>query len=474
MFENLKALEKARGISASEKRHLAILIGVLVVLLLGTVFLLMRTNPPEPRAEQPSLPVADEPTQVFGAGKGGPSFDADTLALLKDATVEQRRTPRPEPLGYLLAEAKQNPAVWSYRDRLARIDADLGEELQETPAAWRGVILSFRGRLEVPIEEQDLAAAWGTTAVDVEKVWHGRLLIEGRPDHRLHFLSPTEPTWTDPEDPTPNPPTPPLREGWVRGRGIFVQRLLAPGAAGAGEVSALLFVATALERDYQRREIATLQDCELHKIEDDPVRGRAILDRPFPLQLARLLRYAEARAGAKGKPLREKEGLTPDTIDAKKTYEELMAHPDRFRARYFGGLGTVMVEHTVRRAPPNDAGMRETGTVWILTDKQRLLRAHTPPALRVDLPKGTRVLYEGFFYKGSAYPTQAGTWRRAPVLVLTRLDRVLPPESNPLSELIFAGAFGAGLLLLIWFIVREDKTKRAYRRGRAHRSRVGT
>lgn len=476
MFENLKAIKKAQGISAGEKRQLVIL----VVLLLGLTFaaVLLSFKAQEKQVREPPMatgdpapPMVEDPQkQTFGIPTGGPNIDMAQAALLKDATADEQRTIRPEPLGYIVAEAKINPRVWSYRDNLPVLDAEVAAQIYKAPADWRFVFFRFRGEIDVSIEEQDFGQVWRSEAPSVRNVWYGRLKLDGSDAARVTFLMPTEPTWADPNDPQPNPPSQPLRDGWMRGRGLFLQRYLS--GSNGGEVPTLFFIVTDLKRDYETRPVRTLEDCELEKVVDGQGLGRLLQMRIFTRYLYRLVRYANDRAGPAGAALREREALERLSIDDSKLYNDLNAHSDDYRAKYFAGYGSVASEYYREQAHPNDAGIEEIGTTWIYTDGDRLIWARVPPAIRQDevWPPRTRIYYEGYFYKWRGYPTKAGTWRRAPELVLTRLAKVRPPEGNPVGELVFACAFVAGIALIVWFIVRDDKTKRDYRK--RHRSSV--
>jgi len=171
----------------------------------------------------PAPPMVEDPQkQTFGIPTGGPNIDMAQAALLKDATADEQRTIRPEPLGYIVAEAKINPRVWSYRDNLPVLDAEVAAQIYKAPDDWRFVFFRFRGEIDVSIEEQDFGQVWRSEAPSVRNVWYGRLKLDGSDDARVTFLMPTEPTWADPNDPQPNPPSQPLRDGWMRGRGLFL------------------------------------------------------------------------------------------------------------------------------------------------------------------------------------------------------------------------------------------------------------
>ena len=468
MFENLKAIKKAQGISAGEKRHLVILIVLLVGLTIAAVALTWKAqdNPREPpmATGDPAPAIEDPHRATFGIPTGGPNIDMAQAALLEDTTADQQRTIRPEPLGYIVAEAKINPRVWSYRENLPVLGPELAAQIHKAPDDWRFVFFRFRGEIDVSIEEQDFGQVWRSEAPSVRNVWYGRLKLEGSDDARVTFLMPTEPTWADPNDPQPNPPSQPLRDGWMRGRGLFLQRYLS--GSNGGEVPTLFFIVTDLKRDYETRPVRTLADCELERVVDGQGLGRLLQTRIFTRYLYRLVRYANDRAGLAGAALREREAPEHLSIDDSKLYDDLNVHSDDYRAKYFAGYGSVASEYYREQAHPNDAGIKEIGGTWIYTDGDRLIWARVPPAIRQDevWPVRTRIYYEGYFYKWRGYPTKVRTWRRAPELVLTRLAKVRPPEGNPVGELVFACAFAAGIALIVWFIVRDDKTKRDYRK----------
>ena len=121
MFENLKAIKKAQGISTGEKRHLVVLIVLLVILTGVAVGLSYKATEDQRRAPpvsmtDPAPPMVEDPTKTtLVIPKGGPNIDMAQAALLKDATADQQRTIQPAPLGYIVAEAKINPRVWHRR-----------------------------------------------------------------------------------------------------------------------------------------------------------------------------------------------------------------------------------------------------------------------------------------------------------------------------------------------------------------------
>ena len=303
MFENLKAIKKAQGTSTGEKRQLVILIVLLVGLTFAAVVLSYEATKDQgrkpPVTTDPAPPLVEDPNRTtLVIPKGGPNIDMAQAALLKDTSADEQRTIRPEPLGYIVAEAKINPRVWSYRDSLPALSPEVAAQIYKQPEDWRFVFFRFRGEIAVPIEKQDFEQVWRSEAASVRNVWYGHLKLEGSDDARLTFLMPTEPTWADPNAMVQNPPGQPLRDGWVRGRGIFVQRYLS--GSNGGEIPTLFFIVTHLERDYETRPVRTLEDCELDKVVDAPGLGRQMLMRIFPRHLYRLVRYANDRAGSAG------------------------------------------------------------------------------------------------------------------------------------------------------------------------------
>ena len=102
------------------------------------------------------------------------------------------------------------------------------------------------------------------------------------------------------------------------------------------------------------------------------------------------------------------------------------------------------------------------------TDRIKLIRALVPEPLLVghDWKKNERVRWAGYFYKSLGYPARNGTRRLAPFVVLTELVEILPEERDVATELYVAfGALG-GIALLVWIILRDDKTKKDFRRRR--------
>jgi hypothetical protein len=241
----------------------------------------------------------------------------------------------------------------------------------------------------------------------------------------------------------------------VRGRGIFVKKYNDVGPDGEF-LPTLLVAATKLQRDFDPVEVTSLEQIPFGIIDDDPSvlsttrRGMNVMFKTYPRPLFRLVKYVEARAGEEGKALREKEALEQLSIDEPKDYEEVIAQPARFRVKYFAGLG---------------AG-------WVVTDRDRLFKFAAPASVGRDLEMKTRVRFEGYFYKTQGYYARDGSWRMVPFFVLTVLEEVKPTPRDPTFQIGIAIGFILGICLLIFIIVREDKTKESYRRQHRRRSEV--
>jgi hypothetical protein len=266
--------------------------------------------------------------------------------------------------------------------------------------------------------------------------------------------------------------------GWVRLRGVIVKNFVDEMPDGSPAPS-LLVVATHVERDFEIRPVETLADCGFDIIVDNPAiavddEGQRVLSKNFPRAMFRLLEYAEPRAGPEGAALREKEGLEPKPIDDPNTIEEVIGNPGEHRGEYFGGLGIIALEGYRRGpsdTPPNDAGVTEYFEGWLATDRHKLIRFVAPgPLLHREWNERTRVRWAGFFYKALGYTARGDRSRRlAPFVVLTELEEQYPAERDVKGELMVGIGALLGLSLLIWILVREDKTKREFRRTRRPR-----
>jgi hypothetical protein len=289
----------------------------------------------------------------------------------------------------------------------------------------------------------------------------------------------------DKNEPVAHPEHKDIVDGWVRGRGLFVQNYV--DTTGGEEVPALLVVATAIERDFATVPVTSLADIPFDIVDDDPAlagdeEGRAILRKEYPRALYRLVKYADARAGASGAALRAEEGLKPVRLARREQWEELWGKPAEFRPRtgpeaprpgYYGGLGTVVVSplhYTPEEIDANDAGVEECLNGWLLTDEHKLVQFLAPASL--DAPEWgarKRVRWEGFFYKLKLYYARDGTERLAPVFVLTVLEEMKLPPPSFLFHWILAAVLVLGLGLLFFFVMREDRATKDYRRLRRRR-----
>ncbi len=424
-----------------------------------------------------------EPTQVVRPETSFdlehlPTFDLRMRERLRDFLPAERRAPDREALAYLMLEALQTPAVRYYNKGLFPFVPGFAREIEKADVLPRLQIFGFRGQLEYVQEVIEESGEEGKGG-PFEHFWRGRILVEGGDAAvRLSFLSPFPPVTRDLQAPTVIPPTIELKDGWVRGRGLFVQRHLDTGPDGK-EVPAFLFVVTGLDRDYEARPVETLADVGLEVIQDDPAlldtAQRDLLRKAYPLTLLRFVKYVEPLAGAAGKERRRAEGLEPGTFDTHAAYFDLIHHPGRDRAKYFAGKGALLMAPFVKddetdvTVEPNDAGIEAYATGLVYTDAKLIFHYAAPASLVAGLKSGDRIRYEGFFYKTWVYPSKSGVDRMVPWLVLTVLEVVPPPVPDRRGEFIFALAFVLVIGGIIFLVVREDKTKAAYRASRRRR-----
>jgi hypothetical protein len=443
----------------SPRMRIFVLLGLLLLII--AVMAGLRQYARTPDAKEISR---DVPTPVVGPlpPAGIPVFDMEIADRVTDMGPDARRRWPTEAVRYLLLEAANTPAVHAYHKNLLPVTSGSAAEIEKDSRPWRFKYVRFRGELEYIHEEEDGDAP--------ARVTRGRLRVAGtEPPVRVVFVTIDLPEWRDPDEPVAHPETRLIEDGWVRGRGILVKNYV-----DADEVPALLVVATDIERDFETVPVDSLADVPLDIIDDDPARanteeGLVILRKEYRRPLYRLIKLAEGRAGGPGAELRAREGLKPERLLTREQWEEVYARPDKFRGRYFGGLGAlamtplVYVPETIQ---PNDAGVEECLSVWILTDERKLIWCFGPASLDGDWKKGDRIRWEGYFYKMKLYSAQDGTERNAPVFVLTVLEKMAPPSPSRLTHVLLAGAFILGLGLMIFFIVRDDRTKERYRRVR--------
>jgi len=402
-----------------------------------------------------------------------PIFDPTIGHRIADEGPDARRRWEDEAVPYLLLEARNTPAVTAYSRALPPITPGSAAEIRKDSRPWRLRYVRFRGPLEY-IREEEYATTYRPTDPPLGRIHRGRVRIEEAGDTvRVVFVVPTAPLWSDPNGPTPRPEVQIIRDGWVRGRGIFIKNYI-----DSDDQPALLVVATRIERDYEEVPVPSLESIPFQIIDDDPAHadqeaGRSLLAKEYPRTLFRLVKYAGQRAGEAGAALRRQEGLAPGSFDSEQKYEELVGQPARFRAQYFGGLGAIALEpfaYGPTTITANDAGVSACLNGWILTDGGKLFQFIAPIELGGEWPQRTRIRYEGYFYKTKLYPARDGTDRFTPVLVLTVLERVPPPVPNRVFQILIAAAFILGFSALIFIVVREDKTKESYRLQRRKRA----
>jgi hypothetical protein len=410
---------------------------------------------------------------------GVPALDMKIAEDLTDHGTEARRRWPEEAVHYLLLATANTPAVYAYSMNLLPLTPGSAAEIEKDSRPWRFKYVRFRGELEY-LREEDYEAVYDAPAPASGLIWRGRVRVaDGPPALRVVFVTGTGPVWFDTNDQAPVPEMKLIEDGWVRGRGILVENYI--DTSEGEDVPAMLVVATQIERDFAPVPAESLADlpraardgqAPFDIIRDDPAiasteeGGRAILAKEYPQPLYRLVKYAEQKVGGAG--AQEK----PEAIATREAWEKLVGQPAKFRGRYYGGLG-ALADTPLRYVPetitPNDAGVEECLNGWIVTDQQKLMQFIAPASLDFDGQTRTRVRWAGYFYKTKLYPARDGQDRLAPVFVLTVLEEVKPPKSNTSMHLVLAGGVVAGMLLLAYLVLREDKTKETYRRLRQRR-----
>jgi len=483
MFENLKksqrgGLSPSRGLFgflhvSDPKMRVYVLAGLFVLLLAIAYGLKMYAGSDE--AQQMTKQAVPSPEVDLTGLAGIPNFDPTIGHRITDEGPDARRRWEDEAVPYLLLEARCTPAVTAYNRALLPITPGSAVEIEKSSRPWRLKYVRFRGPLEY-VREEEYETTYRRADPPLGRIHRGRVrVLDGDKEVRVVFVAPTAPMWSDPNGPTPRPEVKIIRDGWVRGRGIFVKNYI----DSDGE-PALLVVATRIERDYEAVPVPSLESIPFQIIDDDPAHaaqeaGRSLLAKEYPRTLFRLVKYAQRRAGEAGAALRREEGLEPGSFDSEEKYEELVGQPARFRAQYFGGLGAIALEPFVYGPTsiiPNDAGVEACLNGWILTDKAKLFQFVAPIELGGDWSQRTRIRYEGYFYKTKLYPARDGTERLSPVLVLTVLEKVPLPKPSLVFPILIAAGFVVGILALAAIVVREFRTKESYRLQRRKRIRV--
>jgi len=457
-------------------------VGLFALLLVASLLLKGYANTQEAKTvteEVPSVQIGSDKPRRFS---GIPALDPSIAERVNDIGPESRVQWPEKAMGYLLYETAYTPAVSAYGRDLIPLVPGSAEQIGKDSRPWRFNYFVFRGRIE-SLEEQDYEKSYGKYEDggndDIGRIVRGRVLVSGGEDAdpplRATFVATGPITWSD-----SNMVRPALRQitdGYVRVRGIFVKNYLDKTADGE-LVPTLLFVATKVDRDFERVKVNSLSDIPFELILDDPSiastdEGKKILGKNYPRPMFRLLKYAEPRSGEAGAKLRAKDELKPVAIDEPKMFEEVIGHPGQFRGTYFGGYGVIAQSghrYDAASIRPNDAGVEERFDGWIMTDKNKLIQFVAPwPLMHRDWPKMTRIRWAGYFYKAKGYPAANGTRRLAPFVVLTELEQVYPSPPDYQSQFIFAGAFLAGLLLLVWIIIRNDSAREDFRRTRRGR-----
>ncbi len=406
--------------------------------------------------------------------------------LVVDGDNAQRKVLNEDVLGYLLQEVDSTPAVYHFTRGLVPLEAGRegkpgsAETIARDPGPWRFKFFRIRGALEY-LEDMHYDQLLGKERESFTSLYKGRVKVAGSENLRAVFLVSQTPMEIDFNSPGREMYSKPITDGWVNVNAIFVKRFLDENEDGSF-TPALLFVATQVHREYETKDVKSLDDVGFEIIQDDPALigtdEEDQLYRLYPRPLFRLVRYAGDRSGADGAKLREKEGLRAVSFDAKADFHRMIYKPDEVRGAYFGGLGAIartLVEHVGPRSS-NDAGVESWLTGWIVMDNYKVIKVIAPLSLARGDPddggsippdggwkKLERIAYEGFFYKAMAY-RGGGQERLVPLVVLTKLSPVAPPPSNRRAQLLFVIGFGAGIGAIVYFILREDRTKADYTR----------
>jgi hypothetical protein len=462
------------GLSVADpKTRILVLVALFAMLLTVAGVLKGYANRPEAQELQSEAPPSKQIPEDERFS-GIPTLDRRYVDEIKDGTPAEQGQWDEKAIAYLLAEARSTPAVLAYRRRLLPVTAKSGAEARKDPKPWRLQFVRFRGKLEY-MQEGDYADISRGGDDSIGRVHVGRILIDGAeadPPVRVKFVTPTLPLVPDEPDGDDL--------GWMRGRGIFVKNYLDVGPDGE-EVPAMLVIATRIGRDYETRPVTGLKNIPFTDIQDDPsllvdADTKRTFMKWYPKPLFRLLAWATPRTGAAGAELRKKEGLKPAAFEAKAEWEALFAHPEKHRGDYVGGLGAMAIDPLFKAEieddKVNDAGVESYMTGWLVTDSEHLVQFVAPAALHTGLKRRARIRFEGFFYKIQGYYARDGTQRMAPFLVLTVLEEVevTPPDTR--LELFIAAGFVLGIAVLVFIIVREDKTKQDYRRTRRRQKAI--
>ncbi len=484
MFEDLKNPQRAGGPGfgrnlfrlfpqvADPKKRLYVYIGLLALFAFIAIGLRNYSRNYEARRGRDQGPsrtigLSGDESRFAGA----PNLDHALAERITDMGPDARARWEPEVIPYLLLEARHTPSVHAYSRDLLPILPESAPGIRQDSRPWRFQFVRFRGLIE-SIREETYEDVYGGKT-EIGQIHRAILVLgEGEGALRLTVLYPFAPQWSDENEATVHPPLRMIKEGWVRGRGIFVKNFIDQAADGS-QVETFLVVATALERDFETLPVNSLDEIPFQIIEDDPAMAgdserEPLLFRSYPRTLFRLIKYAEGRAGPAGAEQRAKEGLKPLSFEST-DYEELIGQAPRFRAKYFRGLGALVyppTHYSPEMTEANDAGVEEFLYGWIYTDRHHLLEYCAPVSLAGAFKSNHRIRWEGYFYKTRAYPSKGGTDQLAPMVVLTVLEGVPPPATHFTEQIIIAAGFCFGIALLAFLILREDKTKSDFRRSR--------
>ena len=456
------------------KARIIVMVGLLVMLGFATLMLKGWAA-----SSDTNRTIADEPTVAIGSDlmpriTSTPTFDPAIGERITDRGPEARRRWPEEAAGYLLHEVQYSPTARHYARNLLPLVSGSYAQIREDSRNWRLRYFTVRGKLE-SVEEQNYEDTYGKTSFgEIGQVKRGRILVPGEEPFHVTFITDSLMGHADKNELRPEVKV--IEDGWVRIRGIVVKNFIDATKDGE-EVPSVLMVATQVQRDYEIKSIEKFEDIDFEIILDDPSLGgtddgKQILSKLFPRPMFQLLKYAEPRAGEQGQALREKEQLTPGEIDAPDVFEAVIGDPAKYRGQYFGGKGIIVREgysYGISEVEPNDAGVEEYFEGWIATDRHRMISFVAPgPLMHRSWKKNTRIRWGGYFYKSLGYSSATGR-RLAPVFVLTELEQLELPKRDVKGELYAAFGALAGVILLVWIIVRDDKTKKEFRRRRSGR-----
>lgn len=360
-----------------------------------------------------------------------PQIDNHLLEQARDSTREQRLFLEAEPLSHLLAQSlnvsDDAGQALGMPDQMVSI-----EELQDSPGAWRGRWLFYRGTVE------ELTGPRPGNPVPGYGIYEATLRL--RDGGRVLFAF-------------SRPPGEGVHVGgWARAEGyllklrdvtfpIELQKVPLLVGASLREDYADWQPVTALDPDKLSQVIDVQRDGDRIEVSSDSWRT---IDEDQSLALWHLGAYARDAAPRTLAQWRQVPALaSQDILDQFRRNEVERGTPLRV-------MGMLVTSRTIR-AQPNPAGIERWTEAWV---QVRDLGGRTIPVWvpkATNQPIGSSLEVRGYYYRRYSYETRRGVQLWTPLFVAADLDLFVFDPSTGIKEVGVWALGGMVVLLLLAF-----------------------